>query len=83
MIGINIHQIKSISAYRFDYKDAPLKLEFYKTDTPFPTDVTLYLDNDALTVALVKAINETFAAHRKSNPDPEQDVIAKEPEAVI
>lgn len=68
MIGINIHQIKTICAYRHDYKDAPLKLEFYKTDTPFPTDVTMYLDDDALTAALVKAINETIAAHKPAAP---------------
>lgn len=67
MMSVNVHQIASISAFAHNYSQAPLKIEIRKIDTPFPMEVTLFLYNDALTAALVKAINETVAEHRQSH----------------
>lgn len=63
MHGINIHQVKHIHASRHDYAEAPLTLNINVDGNYLPSSITLYLDDDALTTALVKAINDTVAEH--------------------
>lgn len=83
MSDFSQHWVKTVHAFSFDYKNAPLKISLPTTFSEMPTEITLYLDNDPLTKALVKAINETVAAHRKTETAPDQDVIAAEPEVVF
>ena len=67
MAALSQHWCKTIEASWFGYEAAPLRLSIPTKYSEFPTEITLYLYNDALTAALVKAINETVAAH----PHPE------------
>lgn len=57
------HWITKISARRHDYANAPLTLDLRAQYCELPIEVTLYLENDDLTKALVRAINLAVAEH--------------------
>ncbi len=58
------HGVISIRARHFDYENAPLIIELKNRYSDFSNEVVAYLDNDELTAAIVKAINEAVAAHQ-------------------
>lgn len=67
------HWVKTIEAQRHDYKHAALRLSLGVGHADLPAEITLFLDDDELTTALVGAINETVASHkaRKSAQPPD------------
>lgn len=58
------HWVKTVHARSFDYPNAALQISLPTSFSEMPTEITLFLNNDALTKALVKAINDTVAAHK-------------------
>lgn len=64
MSSFTQHWVKTVHAHSFDYPKAALQISLPTKYSEMPTEITLYLDNDALTKALVKAINDTVAAHQ-------------------
>lgn len=59
------HLVTKISARRYDYHNAPLEIDLRALDCELPIKVTFYLDNDDLTKALVRAINQAVSEHTK------------------
>ena len=76
MADISIHWVKDIKARRHDYEDAALQIDLRTDWSEMPTQIALYCHNDALVKALVKAINETVAAHKPADAPAEGSEIA-------
>lgn len=63
MADFTLHWTKKIGASRHEYEHAPLQLSIETKFDRLSHQITLYLENDALTKDLVEAINSVMAKH--------------------
>ena len=73
---ISYHGVTSISARRFDYKDAPVIFELEAGDWKAGFgEITLYLEDDVLSDRIVKAINALVSSRKAElEQEPPRDV---------